>query len=160
MANISEFDIKVIKTELRKRSQGDNFFGDVCHSAIGYIKSLESAITEKQKHLENLQKVNEELEERLKEQQPKLMTLEEVEQSNGKDVFVEVHFTPNGNLNFPKYDAIYASTIDKEQLTFDYVWFCLHIKYKKDYGVSWRCWTARPTEEQRKAEPWKDGEQE
>ena len=29
-----------------------------------------------------------------------------------------------------------------------------------DYGINWRVWSARPTDEQRKAEPWKDGEQE
>lgn len=23
-----------------------------------------------------------------------------------------------------------------------------------EYGVTWRCWTKRPTDEQRKAEPW------
>ena len=28
------------------------------------------------------------------------------------------------------------------------------------YGIDWRCWSTRPTDEQRKAEPWKDGEQE
>ena len=26
------------------------------------------------------------------------------------------------------------------------------------YGKKWRCWTARPTDEQRKAVPWKDGD--
>ena len=30
----------------------------------------------------------------------------------------------------------------------------------KDYGRTWRCWTDKPTDEQSKAEPWKDGEQE
>lgn len=28
------------------------------------------------------------------------------------------------------------------------------------YGKTWRMWSSRPTDEQRKAEPWKDGEQE
>jgi len=32
-------------------------------------------------------------------------------------------------------------------------------KYKNDYGIIWRCWTAKPTEEQCKAVPWKDGDQ-
>ena len=26
--------------------------------------------------------------------------------------------------------------------------------YEKDYGKTWRCWTARPTEEQRRETPW------
>lgn len=58
-------DIEIVKRELKKRSQGDGFFGEVCHIAIGYIDNLENTIKEKQKHLENLQKVNEELEERI-----------------------------------------------------------------------------------------------
>ena len=28
----------------------------------------------------------------------------------------------------------------------------------QDYGRTFRIWTARPTEEQRKDEPWKDGD--
>ena len=27
-------------------------------------------------------------------------------------------------------------------------------QYKELYGHGWRCWTARPTDEQRKKEPW------
>lgn len=58
-------DIEIVKRELKKRSQGDSFFSEVCHIAIGYIDNLENTIKEKQKHLENLEKVNEELEERI-----------------------------------------------------------------------------------------------
>ena len=31
-------------------------------------------------------------------------------------------------------------------------------RWKPDYGLSWRCWSAKPTDEQRKAVPWKDGD--
>ena len=58
-------DIEIVKRELKKRSQGQNFFGEVCHIAIGYIDNLENTIKEKQTHLENLQAVNEELEKRI-----------------------------------------------------------------------------------------------
>lgn len=27
--------------------------------------------------------------------------------------------------------------------------------FLRNYGVNWRCWTSRPTDEQRRAEPWK-----
>ena len=33
-------------------------------------------------------------------------------------------------------------------------------EWGEDYGRTWRCWTDKPTDEQSKAEPWKDGEQE
>ena len=31
--------------------------------------------------------------------------------------------------------------------------FCAYLD-GEDYGIDWRCWTARPTEEQREATPW------
>ena len=34
----------------------------------------------------------------------------------------------------------------------DYEWWYL----SKDYGETWRCWTARPTDEQREAAKWDD----
>lgn len=95
----------------------------------------------------------------LKEKQPRLMALAEVEKSKGKDVFVEVRYVPSENCDFPAYHAVFASTIDKEQPTYDHIWFYKHINEKEQYGKRWRCWTARPTEEQCKAEPWEDGEQ-
>ena len=30
------------------------------------------------------------------------------------------------------------------------------VRDKWDYGVLWRCWTARPKDEQREATPWQD----
>lgn len=31
----------------------------------------------------------------------------------------------------------------------------IHTFFKKDYGKTWRCWSAQPTDEQMEAEPWK-----
>ena len=28
------------------------------------------------------------------------------------------------------------------------------VRYDADYGKAWRCWTSRPTDEQREKEPW------
>ena len=58
-------DIDVAKNELKKRSQGGGYFSAVCLVVLNYIENLEKSIEEKQRHLENLQKVNEELEERI-----------------------------------------------------------------------------------------------
>jgi len=29
-----------------------------------------------------------------------------------------------------------------------------HLPWTKDYGIEWRCWTSKPTDEERMAEPW------
>ena len=73
----------------------------------------------------------------LKEQQPKLLTL--IETINAKypmDVFCEIK---REERVFAVTAPVPAQWIGKPDI---------------------RYWTARPTEEQRKAEPWRDGEQE
>ena len=98
----------------------------------------------------------------LKEQQTRLLTFEEV-----KD-----HYSvPVSKLQIEKYND-YAEDI--KPLYFEFPnpdGWVLHWRgydkvstylreWEKDYGRTWRCWTDKPTDEQRKAEPWKDGEQE
>ena len=58
-------DIDVAKNELKKCSKGEGYISAVCLVVLNYIENLEKSIEEKQKHLENLQKVNEKLEERI-----------------------------------------------------------------------------------------------
>lgn len=58
-------DIDVAKNELKKCSKGEGYISAVCLVVLNYIENLEKSIKEKQTHLENLQKVNEELEKRI-----------------------------------------------------------------------------------------------
>lgn len=106
--------------------------------------------------------VNRDALELLKEQQPRLLTFEEV-----KD-----HYSvPVSKLQIEKYND-YAEDIKPLYFEFhnpdgwvvhwrgyDKVSAYLR-EWEKDYGRTWRCWTDKPTDEQSKAEPWKDGEQE
>ncbi len=75
--------------------------------------------------------------EQLKEQQPKLLTLKETINANyPMDVFCEIK---GEERIFAVTAPVPTQWIGKPDI---------------------RYWTARPTEEQRKAEPWKDGERE
>lgn len=88
------------------------------------------------KHPESAKVVRDAIE-RLKEQQPRVLTLCEV--SNAKypeDVFCEIK----------DENRVFAVTAP------------VPIRWRAKPDI--RYWTARPTNEQRKAEPWKDGEQE
>lgn len=100
--------------------------------------------------------------EALKEQQARLLTFEEVR---------DHYSVPVSKLQLQRYND-YAEDI--KPLYFEFPnndGFEVHWRgydkvstylreWIKDYGRTWRCWTDKPTDEQRKAEPWKDGEQE
>ena len=86
--------------------------------------------------------------EMLKEQEARVMTLDEVKQAKGRDVWLEL----SGNI---AEDVLTAATIEGcgtggictryESLSY--------VQYRvKPYG--WRCWTSRPTDEQREAVKW------
>lgn len=74
------------------------------------------------------------------------MTLEEL--SEKTDVYFEslVYDTIDPALSNGSYDdgTVGLMTLGDELFYMD----------EADYGITWRCWTARPTEEQRKAVEW------
>lgn len=84
----------------------------------------------------------------LKEQEPRVMTADEVQED--EPVWIEV----------PQSDEIWPALLRKTDW-FDYpTWamrgyaiggYYLHSAYGRD----WRCWTAKPTEDQRLAVKWK-----
>ena len=84
----------------------------------------------------------------LKAQEPRVMTLEEVNTAAGRDVWLEL----SGNI---AEDVMIATTIEgcgpkgicTRYESLNYVGYGI-----KPYG--WRCWTSRPTDEQREAIPW------
>lgn len=84
----------------------------------------------------------------LKAQEPRVMTLEEVKQAEGRDVWLEL----SGNI---ADDVLTAATIEgcgTKGISTRYE----SLPYTK-YGVKpygWRCWDSRPTDEQRKAVQW------
>lgn len=81
----------------------------------------------------------------LKEQEPRVLTLEEV--TGGGECYVEYR---NGGCGY--CDCYFSD--DAEKIN---IYRPLKIDYYADpdcYNKTWRCWTARPTEEQREATPW------
>ena len=99
----------------------------------------------------------------LKEQTPRVMTIDEIEAlPDISDVFLE------------EYDCIVvAVTISRQgekwgimnqDITFFYGIESPDYEsdeyYNDDYGKWWRCWTSRPTEEQRQNTPWEPPKEE
>ena len=84
----------------------------------------------------------------LKEQEPRVMTLDEVKAFDWDYCYLEEERLPGKT-----YRAIcgdYALTC--------ITWSCIasmRIQHGDDhYGKKWRCWTAKPTEDQRQAVKW------
>lgn len=89
----------------------------------------------------------------LKAQEPRVMTLDEVVTAKlGTVVWLEDFDKPDVISGLLKRVFIYTKVIDflivKEEVNNE-VTADLEV-----YGSEWRCWTAKPTEEQRKAAKW------
>lgn len=95
--------------------------------------------------------------EALKEQQPRVLSYKEVMESDF--VFIELYTDERDGVE-PEFIRAIPLFISYEQPDFVTQYEICGHGTREEYMNTWRCWTARPTDEQRKAEPWKDGEQE
>lgn len=97
----------------------------------------------------------------LNEQEPRVLTLEELKQFEDSPCWFESHGTYMGKKGF--WIIPYMFTCYK---TMYYVFPLLSVNERGDmhyselglsaYNKAWRCWTARPTDEQREAVKWDD----
>ena len=95
----------------------------------------------------------------LKEQEPKVLTREELKQFDERPCWFESHGTYMGQKGF--WIIPYMFTCYE---TMYYVYPLMQINDRRDchyselglsaYNKAWRCWTSRPTDEQRKAVTW------
>lgn len=93
------------------------------------------------------------LDDLLKEREPRVMTLEEVQRA--EIVYIEEFADPKDGVEPIVRPCIIVAVkngfligiVDQEEdLTIDF--------FLNQYGIDWRCWTSRPTDEQREATPW------
>lgn len=88
----------------------------------------------------------------LKEQEPRVLTLEEVQNDCPDYVYLETAF---GWIECCVKDE---GDTAKSVGYFVYGFGEYSIKAWEKYGVTWRCWTAMPTDEQRKVVKWNDSD--
>jgi len=85
----------------------------------------------------------------LKEQEPRVMKFEELNIDADESVVCWVEFASKSAVNvtapYKGMSHICLPFLGTETITF---------VVERNYGKKWRCWTSRPTEEQRKAVAW------
>ena len=80
----------------------------------------------------------------LKAQEPRVLTLEEIPERQEMTCWLEW-----------RDDDFYAAILYANDLKVDYMKFCTSCAFmKREYGMTVRCWTSRPTDEVRRAIPW------
>lgn len=80
------------------------------------------------------------------EQEPRVMTLKEI--VSAECVWIEYATSENIVIALPW-------NIELTDDTYNFIGMpnCF-VEFRSLYGEEWRCWTSRPTDEQRKATPW------
>ena len=84
----------------------------------------------------------------LKAQEPRVMTLEEVHEMAWDYCYLEEEVIKDKVLQ------IYSGKYRIKCITWPSIASCVLTFGDDAYGKRWRCWTSRPTEEQREATPW------
>ena len=88
----------------------------------------------------------------LKEQEPRVLTLEEVHEMAWDYCYLEEEVIKDKVLQ------IYTGKYRIKCITWPSIASCVLTFGDDAYGKRWRCWTSRPTDEQRKAVKW-DGDE-
>lgn len=87
----------------------------------------------------------------LKAQEPRVMTLEEVKILDSDYYYLESMRSPGKELR--EIVGTYGLTC----VTWPGITWARQTMGDSGYGKTWRCWTSRPTDEQRKVTPWETG---
>lgn len=83
----------------------------------------------------------------LKDQEAHLLDISEIYTAHKLDVWIE----EKGDNTVHTLMLVETEMTDKRQAAF---FFPMIVRPVKAYGKTWRCWSARPTDEQRKAVKW------
>lgn len=95
----------------------------------------------------------------LKAQEPRVMTLHEIDyvinttsKENERIFWAEVRSWTRKSFGVFQLDV--AADDNYEALLLGCSWPACY--RRSTYGIKWRCWTSRPTDEQREATPWEN----
>lgn len=85
----------------------------------------------------------------LREQEPRVLTYEEADAIAHQTEETAIY------LERKSHKSLYAAIAgDTQGRVPNISWLGKERNYQDEYGKTWRCWSARPTDEQREAVPW------
>lgn len=94
----------------------------------------------------------------LKVQEPRVITWQEVIGAaiECKPVYIEVKDNEDKESGDDRWAMVtqYKDSITNGMIRAMSSYITSEILFAEEYGVKWRCWTSRPTDEQRETEPW------
>ena len=95
----------------------------------------------------------------LKAQEPRLYTVDELKR--GEHYYLELHLELTGDgIHYAEISSIdkWSDKLHGKFKAYDFIYDerGAAYRYEWSYGWTWRCWTSRPTNEQRKAIPWNE----
>ena len=86
-------------------------------------------------------------------QQPRVLTLEEALGLDEDLCWIEIN-VDGADRNFGRWNDLYVAP-DGISIVSEWAGQKNYLDAER-YGKTWRCWTAKPTDEQRKATPWNE----
>ncbi len=87
----------------------------------------------------------------LKDQEPRVLTYDETDAIAHQTEETAVYLERKSDKSL--YAAIAGDTQGRVP---NISWLGEKRNYSIEYGISWRCWSAKPTDEQREVVPWED----
>ena len=85
----------------------------------------------------------------LKDQEPRVLTHEEADAIAHQTEETAIY------LERKSHKSLYAAIAgDTQGRVPNISWLGKERNYQDEYGISWRCWSSKPTDEQREATPW------
>lgn len=94
----------------------------------------------------------------LKEQEPRVMTLDEVHEDHDRVVWIECDASKTLNIGQYRGQVYYHNSRVGKWERFVTISFSDDYLYRKSdkYGKTWRCWTSYPTDKERQDTKWEE----
>ena len=122
--------------------------GRLNRDALALLKQQAQDLTDIHADLQESIADNLRLQELVNAQEPRVMTLEEVKMLDSDYYYLESMRSPGKELR--EIVGAYGLTC----VTWPSITWARQTMGDSGYGKTWRCWTSRPTEEQREATSW------
>ena len=125
--------------------ENDECLGDVCSFKEGAYESGDCQ--------ENMIRAALEL---LREQEPRVLMLEDVHRDHDRVLWIECDDSKTQSIGQYRGQVYWHDRRGGKWERFVTIGFANDYLYRESekYGKTWRCWTSRPTEEQRRKEAW------